>query len=352
MGSSWLGDEAATIDQKGLAMTQLAPLVDRFGRVHSSLRISVTDRCNIRCSYCMPDEHIRFLPRRELLTYEEIGRFVRVAVKLGIRKLRITGGEPLVRSDLPQLIRLLASQDQIQEIALTTNGILLVDQARELKESGVNRVNISLDALHEETFQRIARRDGLNRVLRGIATAKQVGFPNIRLNALVIAGLNDNEIVPLAQFARQHQLELRFIEFMPLDAEDNWQSERVLSGEQVRRTLELEFGPLLPVERSDASQPAVDFEFADGQGRIGFINSVTKPFCGDCNRLRLTAEGQVRNCLFSTTEWDAREVLRSDRSDDDLVDLIRDCVLAKKIGHGIDSDDFVKPRRAMYQIGG
>ncbi len=333
-------------------MQELAPLVDRFGRVHTSLRISVTDRCNIRCFYCMPDENIQFLPRRELLTFEEILRFVQVAVRLGIHKLRITGGEPLVRSDLSRLIGMLSAVQGIDDIALTTNGILLANQAHQLKDAGVQRLNISLDALQEETFRKIARRDGLGSVLRGIAVAQQVGFAKIRLNALAIAGLNEHEIIPLAQFARQHRLELRFIEYMPLDAENNWQLDQVLSGEQVRQALEKEFGPLLPVERHDSSQPAVDYAFEDGGGRIGFIDSVTQPFCSDCNRLRLTAEGQIRNCLFATTEWDARRILRSDCSDDDLIELLRESVLAKKVGHGMDTDDFVKPKRAMYQIGG
>ena len=333
-------------------MSLFSPLVDTFGRKHTSLRVSVTDRCNIRCFYCMPDENLRFLPRKELLSFEEIERFIQVATKLGVRKIRITGGEPLVRADLSRLVAMVAAIDGVDDVALTTNGILLPEQAAALKESGLQRVNISLDTLSEETFRRLSRRSGLDRVLAGIESAIRVGFRHIRLNAVAIPDVNGDQIVPLAEFARNRDLELRFIEFMPLDAENHWESARVLSGEKIRQTLECEFGPLKPLPRKDPSQPAVDFHFSDGQGRIGFINSVTQPFCRDCNRLRLTAEGQIRNCLFSTTEWDARRLLRSGATDTDLAQLVHDCLRAKKVGHGIDTVDFVKPARAMYQIGG
>jgi cyclic pyranopterin phosphate synthase len=328
------------------------PLVDSLGRVHTNLRISVTDRCNIRCFYCMPEENIRFKPRSEILSFEEIGRLVRTMAGLGIKKLRLTGGEPLVRSDLPELVRLLVKIPGIEEIALTTNGILLADCAADLKAAGLHRVNISLDSLQEEVFQRISRRPGLDKVLAGIAAAQNVGFEKVRLNAIAIRGLTESEVVPLGQFARERGLELRFIEFMPLDAENKWEAEQVLGGEEIRRLLESAFGPLLPSARPDASQPATDYHFTDGRGQIGFINPVTQPFCGDCNRLRVTAEGKLRNCLFSLVEWDARALLRSDASDELLAERIRECVLAKKPGHGIDGADFIKPERAMYQIGG
>jgi cyclic pyranopterin phosphate synthase len=206
--------------------------------------------------------------------------------------------------------------------------------------------------MSEETFQRISRRQGLQQVLDGIDAAQRVGFSKIRLNAVAIRGITEGEIVPLGEFARQHDLELRFIEFMPLDAEGNWQPDQVLSGADIRRLLEDAFGPLVPIDRPDPSQPAVDYQFADGIGHIGFINPVSQPFCGDCNRLRITAEGKVRNCLFSTVEWDARALLRGDASDEQIAQLVRDCVAAKKAGHGIDSPEFIKPERAMYQIGG
>jgi cyclic pyranopterin phosphate synthase len=327
------------------------PLVDSLGRRHNNLRISVTDRCNIRCFYCMP-EQVQFLPRAELLTFEEIVHFVRVAASLGVNKLRVTGGEPLVRAHLSELIRQLAGIPEIDDIALTTNGMLLAEQAADLKQAGLQRLNISLDGLREETFQRIARREGLQRVLEGIQVAQQLGFAKIRLNAVAIAGITEEEIVPLGEFARHQQLELRFIEFMPLDADGNWQQDQVLSGAAIRRCLEQAFGALVPAARKDASQPAMDYEFADGGGRIGFINPVTQPFCADCNRLRITAEGKVRNCLFSTTEWDARQVIRRGGEDHELEALLRDCIAAKKPGHGIASDEFVRPQRAMYEIGG
>jgi cyclic pyranopterin phosphate synthase len=320
--------------------------------VHTNLRVSVTDRCNIRCFYCMPAENVRFRPRHELLTFEEIERFVRVAARLGITKIRLTGGEPLVRHDLSLLVGKLAVVPGIRDIALTTNGLLLAEQAQALKSAGLGRLNISLDSLKPEVFEQISRRPGLDRVLAGIFAAQQAGFARIRLNAVAIRDLTEPEIVPLAEFARTHGMEMRFIEFMPLDAEGQWDNEQVLSGEQIRRVLEDAIGPLVPVERDDPSQPATDYRFADGLGRIGFINPVTQPFCSRCNRLRLTAEGQVRNCLFSTAEWDARRVLRSGGTDRELAELLHASVGAKKAGHGINSDEFIRPERAMYQIGG
>ncbi len=334
------------------AMDGIEPLVDSFGRVHTSLRISVTDRCNIRCFYCMPNEQVRFKPRHEILTFEEIERFVRAIVPLGVRRLRLTGGEPLVRADLPDLVACLANIPGVDDLALTTNGLLLADVAEQLADAGLQRLNISLDGLKEETFRRIARRDGLPRVLEGIAAAQRGGFERIRLNAVAIRGISEEEIVPLGRFARERDLELRFIEFMPLDAEGNWDYQQVLDGGTIRQRLEQAFGPLVPAVRSDPSQPAVDFHFADGVGRIGFINPVTQPFCSDCNRLRITAEGQVRNCLFSTEEWDARAVLRAGGDAAALQALLRASVSAKRIGHGIDSPTFQRPERAMFQIGG
>ena len=329
-----------------------ASLVDRFGRVHTNLRISVTDRCNIRCFYCMPNENVEFRRREELLTFEEITRFVSVVARQGVNKVRLTGGEPLVRHELDALIAQLVAVPGIRDIALTTNGMLLDEQAAALRRAGLKRINISLDTLDEATFQRIARRPGVDRVVAGIRAAVEAGFEQIRLNAVAIRGLTESEIVPLARFARELDCELRFIEFMPLDAENQWDASQVLSGDEIRSRLEAELGPLVPAARPDPSQPAVDFTFADGRGGVGLISPVSQPFCGDCNRLRLTAEGQIRNCLFSTTEWDARALMRSGGTDDQLAELVRDCVLAKKPGHGIDSPDFIKPERAMFQIGG
>jgi cyclic pyranopterin phosphate synthase len=333
-------------------ITNKAPLKDTLGRVHTSLRISVTDRCNIRCFYCMPNENVRFRPRHEILSFEEIARVARVVAQMGVCRLRLTGGEPLVRADLPRLVKMLAELPGIEDLALTTNGILLAEQATDLRSAGLARLNISLDTLSEETFQKISRREGLDRVLAGIAAAQAAGFEKIRLNAIAIHGLTEDEIIPLAHFARERGLELRFIEYMPLDADQHWQTTDVLDGDTIRRILEDEFGQLIPIGRPHPSQPATDFEYADGRGRIGLIQPVSQSFCDACDRLRITAEGQVRNCLFSTAEWDARAILRGNGTDDDLADLVRDCIQAKAPAHGIGSAEFVRPDRAMYQIGG
>lgn len=329
-----------------------APLVDTFGRVHTNLRISVTDRCNIRCFYCMPAEHVQFLPRNEILSFEEITRFARAMARCGVNKLRLTGGEPLVRADLHKLVEMLVQIPGIDDVALTTNGILLAEQAHALKAAGLHRLNVSLDSLSEATFQKISRREGLDRILNGIFTAQRAGFTRIRLNAIAIRGLTEAEVLPLAKFARQHDMELRFIEYMPLDADGNWQHDQVLGGEEIRRMLQAEFGAIEPLVGTDPSQPAVDYRYADGGGTLGFINPVTQPFCGTCNRLRLTAEGKVRNCLFSIEEWDVRSLLRSHADDSEIIDRVRASIAAKKPGHGIDDASFIKPQRAMYQIGG
>lgn len=328
------------------------PLVDGFGRVHSDLRISVTDRCNIRCFYCMPAENVRFRPRHELLSFEEIARFVGVVAGMGVDKLRLTGGEPLVRHELHRLVEQLAAIPGIRDIALTTNGILLAEQAPALRRAGLRRLNVSLDTLSPEKFVQIARREGFEKVLEGLFAAQRAGFDKIKINAIAIRGLTEDEVVPLGRFGREHGFEVRFIEFMPLDADAAWQSEQVLSGDAIRALLEQGIGPLEPIPGQDPSQPATDFRFVDGVGSVGFINPVTQPFCDRCNRLRITAEGQVRNCLFSTEEWDARALLRSDASDAQIAELVRASVGAKRRAHGINTDEFVKPQRAMYQIGG
>ena len=321
-------------------------LVDGFGRVHTDLRISVTDRCNLRCTYCMPLE-VEFKPREQLLTYEEIARVAFVMSGLGIRTIRLTGGEPLVRSGIEGLVRQLVAIPEIESVALTTNGLLLAEQAESLFRAGLARLNVSLDSLREDRFVQIARGKGLDRVLAGLTAAKAAGFPSIRINAV-----SEDEIVPLALFCRREGFHLRFIEFMPLDADGAWSSEQVLAGYAVRELLERQIGPLVPAVRSDTGQPAVDYCWADGSGSVGFIDPVTAPFCGQCDRLRLTADGQVRNCLFSTTEWDARQLLRSGGSDEMLVDLVQECVRGKRAAHGIGEPDFIRPDRAMYQIGG
>ncbi|MFM8734520.1 MAG: GTP 3',8-cyclase MoaA [Pirellulales bacterium] len=331
-------------------MTLDGSLVDGFGRTHTDLRISVTDRCNLRCGYCMPLE-AAFKPREELLSFEEIARVVRVAAAHGIRTVRLTGGEPLLRRDLPELVRQLVAVPGITEVSLTTNGLLLADLAAPLRQAGLARLNVSLDTLREEVFEQIARRSGLDRVLAGLEAAKRAGMEAIRINAVSIKGLTEAEIVPLARFCHREGFHLRFIEFMPLDAEEGWDAARVLSGAEVRAILERAIGPLSPERDVDPGQPARDFRYDHG-GRVGFINPVSEPFCDRCDRLRLTADGQIRNCLFSTVEWDARRLLREGGDDESLTALIRECVAAKRAGHGIDTPAFERPARAMYQIGG
>ena len=326
-------------------------LQDKFGRVHTNLRVSVTDRCNIRCFYCMPNESVQFKPREEILTFEEIVRFVRVLTTAGVDKIRLTGGEPLLRADLPELIRQLNFVPGVRDLALTTNGILLEQYAKALRSAGLERLNVSLDTLSEEVFEKIARRQGLQRVFDGISAAQEAGFDRIRLNAIAIKDLTESEIIPLARFAINNHLELRFIEFMPLDAEENWTLDSVLTGAMIRTIIESEFGKLQPTSRPDASQPAIDYEFADGT-RMGFINSVSQPFCSTCNRLRITAEGGIRNCLFSEDEWNVRSLLRNNGTDEEILSLVRTSLGHKKRGHGKDDLDFLRPAKAMYQIGG
>lgn len=327
-----------------------AGLVDAFGRVHTDLRVSVTDHCNLRCSYCMPLD-ARFRPAAELLSFAEIERVVRVASELGIRTLRLTGGEPLLRPGMPELVERLVGIAGIEEVALSTNGLLLADQAAALAAAGLARLNVSLDALDPQVFAAVARRPGLERVLEGLAAARRAGFRDICINAVSIRGLTEGEIVPLARHCRAAGLHLRFIEFMPLDAEAAWDRGQVLSGAEVRGILEREIGPLVADAGTDPGQPALDYHWSDG-GRVGFINPVTRPFCDRCDRVRLTADGQLRNCLFSTVEWDVRGLLRSAVDDARIAAVIRECVAAKRAAHGIDTPAFERPERAMYQIGG
>ena len=300
----------------------------------------------------MPEQNVTFLPRKELLTFEEITRFVKILAPQGVDKLRITGGEPLVRKDVSELIRRLVAIDGIEDIAMTTNGVLLADHAAALREAGLHRLNISLDGLSEETFQRISRRTGIQKVIDGIDAAKSAGFQKIRLNAVSIAGITEAEIIPLSEYAFKSGLELRFIEFMPLDAEEGWQKDLVLTGESIRARLEDRWGPLVPAPRPDPSQPSVDYRVKNGTGLVGFIDPVSSPFCSTCNRIRITAEGQFRNCLFSTKEWDVRRLMRDGGSDKEIEALVRDCVAQKKAAHGIDSEDFERPKKSMFQIGG
>jgi len=327
------------------------PLIDSFGRVHDSLRISVTDRCNIRCFYCMPESEVRYEKRSEILDFEEIERFARIAAGLGIAKLRVTGGEPLVRRDLPVLIRSLAAIPGIRDLALTTNGVLLPELAGPLYDAGLRRLNVHLDTLDRARFEQITRRDDLAKVLAGLTRAKELGF-RIKLNAVAVKNLVEPDIVPLARFAREHGFEVRYIEFMPLDAQGIWDRSKVLLADEVIAMLSREIAPLTPVPDPDPRAPATEYAFADGGGTVGFIASVSRPFCLNCNRLRLTADGKVRYCLFAIEEDDVKSLLRSGAPDDEIAALVRRNVAGKWIGHEINSAKFVAPPRPMYSIGG
>ncbi len=325
-------------------------LIDSFGRVHNNLRISVTDRCNIRCVYCMP-ENPEFLPRNQLLSFEEIERFVRILVPLGIDKIRLTGGEPLVRRDLPLLVAKLATIPGIKDIGLTTNGILLAPLAQVLWNSGLRRINVSLDTLDPERFQQLTRRSGLEQVIDGILASRAAGFNPVKVNAVTIKGSTEADIVPLARFAREHGLELRFIEYMPLDG-GLWERDKVLLAAEILDRLKEEFGPLVPAQNQDPRAPAIDYDYVDGGGRIGIIASVSRPFCMSCNRVRLTSDGKLRNCLFSLEETDIRGLLRGSAGDEEIVHAIRDSVASKWEGHEINSARFIQPERLMHSIGG
>ena len=341
---------ACSIEPRAAAQNNL---VDRYDRVHRALRISVTDVCNIRCQYCMPAEGAKFLPQHRLISFAHLERFVRIVAGLGIRKIRITGGEPLMRPNLSELISRISKIPSVADLAITTNGMLLAQQLPALMQAGLRRVNISLDTLNETKFKQLARREGLARVLEGIAATKAFPELRVRLNALILREVNYDDVVPLADFARAQHLPLRFIEFMPLDAERAWQQQRVVTGDELRRVLSEHYGPLQALVVHDASQPAVDYRFADGQGIVGFIDSVTRPFCGNCDRLRLTADGRLKNCLFGHQEWDVGALLADNTLDDQgVLELVRDCVRQKHAAHGIGEVDFQQPERAMYRIGG
>lgn len=327
----------------------IMPLIDSFGRVHDNLRISVTDRCNLRCVYCMPED-VTFLDRGELLTFEEIAKFVRVAAPLGVTKLRLTGGEPLMRKDLHKLVRLLVPIPGITDIGLTTNGLLLKPQAEALREAGLKRINVSLDTLDPDRFRELSRRDGLDAVLAGLDEAKALGFA-VKLNAVAIRGFIEHDAVPLANYCRENGFELRFIEYMPIGAE-SWERAKCFLAHELLELLEREVSPLAPSPDYDPRAPAMEFDYADGRGRVGIIASVSRPFCKSCNRIRLTADGKVRNCLFALDEVDVKAMLRSEGTDAAIADTIRRNVAAKWEGHEINSAKFVKPLRTMHAIGG
>jgi cyclic pyranopterin phosphate synthase len=336
------------------------PLIDGYGRVHRDLRISVTDRCNFRCTYCMPSEGMTWLPRSEVLTFEEIERIARLCVeRFGVDSIRLTGGEPTVRAHLPRLVERLAALRYDDEsapegssavdLALTTNGATLRGVAPALVDAGLRRVNVSLDTLKPDRFVELTRRDELDHVLDGIDAAVEAGLAPVKVNAVVMRGVNDDEILDLAAFGRDRGVSMRFIEWMPLDAGGSWDGSAVISQDEIVATIDAVF-PLEPVARDNA--PADRFRYRDGQGEVGVIASVTRPFCDGCDRVRLTADGQLRSCLFAVEETDLRAVLRSGAGDDELAAAVQRCVAGKWAGHMIGQVTFVRPRRSMSQIGG
>jgi GTP 3',8-cyclase len=327
-------------------------LVDSYGRRISDLRISVTDRCNFRCVYCMPEEGMQWLKRETILSFEEIERVARVAVDLGVDEIRLTGGEPTLRPDLPELVARV-SRLPLRSLSLTTNGFLLRSLARPLAEAGLKRINVSLDTLQHDRFHQIARRRGLDEVLAGLEELeKYPSIAPIKVNVVAMRDFTEDEVVAFAQFARRKPYVVRFIEFMPLDADGNWQRERVLTGNEIRAIMERDFMPLVPIP-AEPSSTSRRFTFADGIGEVGFINPVSQPFCGSCNRIRLTADGQIRTCLFSIDEWDLRRPLRSGASDDELANILIEAVSHKELKHKINEGDaFQRASRSMSQIGG
>ncbi|MBI5368391.1 MAG: GTP 3',8-cyclase MoaA [Planctomycetes bacterium] len=327
-----------------------AQLIDSYGRLHRRLRLSITDRCMFRCVYCMPEE-VKWLDRRELLSYEELTRLSRVAVALGVERIRITGGEPLVRRDVPELVRELKGIPDLKDVSLTTNGVNLPGMARALYDAGLRRINISLDTLRRERFREIARRDAFDDVMAGIRAAEAAGFERIKINMVVMRGVNDDEIVDFARLARDTRHEVRYIEFMPLDGDSIWDRSKVITLKEIVARIEAAF-PLLPPENLETPDPAREYRFADGKGGIGIIASVSQAFCEWCDRLRITADGKLRNCLFAVKETDLKTALRAGTSDDDLAALMAAGVYGKWAGHLINSPFYQKPERTMHAIGG
>jgi cyclic pyranopterin phosphate synthase len=327
------------------------PLLDTYSRVADDLRVSVTDKCNFRCTYCMPAEGLPWLPKEQVLRFEEIARLVGVFVRLGVREVKLTGGEPTVRRELPTLVAMLRESHPDLAISMTTNGFLLDKQARPLAEAGLDRVTVSCDSLMRHRFAEMTRRDALDKVFEGLAAAEEAGLTPIKLNCVVIAGTNEDEVTDFARYTRETGYEVRFIEYMPLDAEQKWERDKVVPSAQILEVIDRTF-PLIAVGGSE-QEPATAFRFADGApGAIGVIPSVTEPFCETCNRLRLTADGQLRACLFAMYETDLRSPLRGGASDQELEDQIRQNVWRKWEGHKINHPDFERPSRSMSMIGG
>ena len=330
----------------------MSPLKDSFGRVIDDLRISLTDRCNFRCIYCMPAEGLPWLPKKEILTYEEILRLARVFMDLGIRTIRLTGGEPLMRQDITVLIEGLTRLNPDLDLSMTTNGFFLQEKARGLAEAGLKRINVSLDSLQPERFERMVRRDGqlVFKILEGMRVSREAGLHPLKMNCVVMRGYNDDELGDFARLGREHDYQVRFIEYMPLDAQGDWSMKTVVPGAEILARIHEVF-PLAPTSQNGA-EPATVYRFADGRGSIGVIASVTEPFCDSCNRIRITADGQLRTCLFSIHEHNLKGLLRSGATDEEIGDFLIAAVWKKEPGHKINQPDFVKPTRSMSAIGG
>jgi cyclic pyranopterin phosphate synthase len=328
--------------------------VDGFGRAAASLRVSVTDRCNYRCVYCMPEEGVTFVPRQEILSYEEMLRLVRIMTGLGVRKVRVTGGEPLMRRDVPWFVRQLLSIDDLRDVSLTTNGYLLPEQAQELYRAGLRRLNVSLDTLRPERYLKINRVDGLARVLEGLSAAEKAGFRPIKINAVLLPGLNEDEVLDFARLARTRPITVRFIEFMPMDGGGLWSADKVVSGAEARRRISAVY-PLEPAPDADPHAPARAFRFADGAGEMGFINPMSEPFCMLCDRVRLSATGEFRTCMFQAHGVDLKTPLRAGAADSEIAWRIAGAVRGKERGGCLDIRDgvYASPLRlSMSQIGG
>ena len=329
----------------------MEPLRDAHGRLITDLRVSVTDRCNFRCRYCMPAEGMKWLDRDQILSFEEITRLVSLLARLGVTDVRLTGGEPLARRDFPSLVAMLRPIEGIRDLAVTTNGYLLERDADALVEAGIDRVNVSIDSLARDRFHEITRRDALPQVLRGLeAIAAHERVRPIKVNAVAMRDFTEHEVLGFCELARSTDYQVRFIEFMPLDGDRAWSPDQVLTGDELRALIDA-VHPLEALPREPHATARV-YRFADGAGEIGFINPVSEPFCGDCNRIRMTAEGELRTCLFSLTETDLREPMRSGADDAELERIIRDAVWRKELKHRVNEPGFIAPARTMSAIGG
>jgi cyclic pyranopterin phosphate synthase len=329
----------------------MKPLIDSFGRVVTNLRISITDRCNFRCRYCMPEEGVKWMARQNILTFEEIVRLAKVFIGLGIEKIRLTGGEPTLRKDLPQLVAMIAPLPGLRDLGLTTNGYLLKELSGELYRAGLRRINVSLDSLSPARFNDMARRPAYEKVMAGLDELAKYPIRPVKINTVIMKGFNDDEVLPLVEFARTREYQVRFIEFMPLDGEGVWSRDKVMSTQEILDVVRSRY-LVFPKETRANHVPADTYVFADGRGEIGFISSVSEPFCYSCNRVRLTADGHFRTCLFSLQETDLKTPMRNGTTDAELARMIREAVRQKEEGHQINLATFVKPERNMSQIGG